>query len=454
MYTRLRSLGFAAAVATITLTPGAVMGQTLYNTFGPAESFNSSIPGASAGAGLLGGFSPQEGGITLAEAFTPAVTANLSRVDLGMEYIYGGKTIGPADLNVTIASDQSGSPGEPIETISLTGVFGGVPNAIGIVTAYSVLHPLLTAGTQYWLVVAPPNLQATTFDWFLNYQVHIPTASGLSGGFGPVVSNVATVFAVFGGQNTGLRPGIAEGGVLDAASFRPAISPGSWFSIFGTNLSPITRNWEASDFVNGALPFSLSGVAVQFGGVPAAVSYISPGQINAQVPDGIGPGAVTVQVITPAGTSTLAQVTAGAISPGFFTFGSGGTTYIVATFADGTIVGPPGMLGSAVATRPAKPGDVITLWGSGFGATTPSVSAGMLFSGAAPLATSDQLAVTTGNQPTPVEFAGLSGAGLYQFNVTVPELPDGNQPVLAQINVSGQSGGTSTQQPLYLTIQH
>jgi uncharacterized protein (TIGR03437 family) len=236
--------------------------------------------------------------------------------------------------------------------------------------------------------------------------------------------------------------------VVDAASFRATISPGSWFSIFGTNLAPVTRSWQASDFVGNALPIALDGVAVQVDGQVAAVSYVSPGQINAQVPDGVGPGTVTVQVITPAGPSGLGQVDAEQWAPGFFTYSSGGATYVAATFADGTLVGKSGLLGSGVDMRPAKPGDVVSLWGTGFGPTTPSVAAGTLFSGAAPLQAFDQLAIAAGNLPVTVQFAGLSGAGLYQFNVTVPEVPDGDQLITAQIN------GPSTQQPVYLTVQH
>jgi len=91
---------------------------------------------------------------------------------------------------------------------------------------------------------------------------------------------------------------------------------------------------------------------------------------------------------------------------------------------------------------------VISLYGTGFGPTTPNVSAGALFSGAAPLAAAGQLAIVAGSAPVTVQFAGLSEAGLYQFNVIVPEVPDGDQLIAAQIN------GPATQQPVYLTIQH
>jgi len=445
---RMRTKGALGMLVAFVLAPVVSSGQTIFNTFGPAETFNSAVPGASVGAGTLGGF--PAGGITLAVAFTPAVSANLSRVDLGMQYVYvAAKSTGAPNLNVTIASDDSGSPGAAVETIAVTGALSGIPNAVGIVSANSVSQPFLTAGTRYWLIVAPPDLRDTTFDWYLNSQgVELPSTDGSTGTFEAPYPNTAPVFAVFGTQNIGYQPDIAAGGVVDAASFRPAISPGSWFSIFGTNLSPKTRSWQTVDFLNGALPLSLSGVAVQVNGIPAAVSYISPGQINAQVPDGVGPGAVTVQVITPAGTSSLAQVNAGSVAPGFFTYAAGGATYVAATFPDGTIVGTGGTLPNGVATRPAKPGDVISLWGTGFGPTAPNVAAGSLFSGAAPLIAADQPSIMTGDVPASVQFAGLAEAGLYQLNVTVPDLPDGNQPIVAQI------AGSSTQQRVYLTIRH
>ncbi len=143
----------------------------------------------------------------------------------------------------------------------------------------------------------------------------------------------------------------------------------------------------------------------------------------------------------------MGQVDAAQWAPNFFTFSSGGTSYVAATYEDGTIAGKSGLFGSGVSTRPAKPGDVISLWGTGFGPTTPSVPAGVLFSGAAALPASDQLAIAVGGAAATVLFAGLSEAGLYQFNVIVPAAPDGDQLVTAQVQ------GIWTQQPLYLTIQ-
>ena len=353
-----------ALLAVVALAPVESRCQAIFNTFGPAETFNAALPGLSVGAGVLGAFTAAEGGITMAIPFTPSQAAHLSRLDLGMQYRYDPvKASGPANLDVTIASDQHGLPGAAIETIHLTGALGGIASAVGIVSANSVAQPFLQTGVQYWIVLAPPDLRNTTFQWF---------GTGQPGLKGFVISKVqntpwqgrpayetALAFAVFGTQSAGPQPAVATGAVVDAAGFRPTISLWPWMTIFGTNLSAFTRPWQASDFTGSSLPLSLDDVGVQIDGYAAAVSYVSPGQINAQVPDGVGPGSVTVQVISPSGPSTLAQVDTEPYAPAFFTVSSGGTAYVAATGLDGAMLGG--------AARPARPGDMISLYGTGFG---------------------------------------------------------------------------------------
>ena len=114
----------------------------------------------------------------------------------------------------------------------------------------------------------------------------------------------------------GTAPSIDAGGVVSSASFQPGIVPGSWLTIKGSNLSPVTDTWEKA-IVNGILPTSLDGVSVSVGGKPAYVYFISPGQINVQAPD-VGTGPVPVTVTTPSGTSAAATATVVAQDPAFF----------------------------------------------------------------------------------------------------------------------------------------
>ena len=87
--------------------------------------------------------------------------------------------------------------------------------------------------------------------------------------------------------------------VVNAGSFVPSVSPGSWTSVFGTNLAntpPAGQSWSASDFQGNLLPTSLSGTSVLINGRFAAISFVSPGQLNVQVPDDTTQGTVSVEV--------------------------------------------------------------------------------------------------------------------------------------------------------------
>jgi hypothetical protein len=81
-------------------------------------------------------------------------------------------------------------------------------------------------------------------------------------------------------------PSITPSGVVSAGAFGgfTAVAPGSWMEIYGTNLSATTRGWAGSDFSGSNAPTSLDAVKVTIGGQLAFVDYVSPGQVNAQVP--------------------------------------------------------------------------------------------------------------------------------------------------------------------------
>src|SRR5688572_28904876 len=89
-------------------------------------------------------------------------------------------------------------------------------------------------------------------------------------------------------------PRINTGGIVNAASSRPApenfVSPGAIISIYGTGLAREAREVRPGDLDNGSLPETLAGVSVFFGSVAAHLFYVSPLQINAQVPTSLQPG--------------------------------------------------------------------------------------------------------------------------------------------------------------------
>ncbi len=196
----------------------------------------------------------------------------------------------------------------------------------------------------------------------------------------------------------------------------------------------VPENWNPStEIVERKLPTALDGVTVSINNKPAAVNFISPKQINVQAPADTASGPVQVTVTTATGTSAPVTVNLQSALPGFFLFPE---SYIAAVRSDGTY------LGLAV---PAKPGDNVALYGTGFGPTNPVMPAGEVVEGVAPLA--NQVTIRIDSIIVPTAFAGLTSAGQYQFNVTIPDLPDGDHAVSAEV------GGVRTQSLAKIRIQ-
>ena len=241
----------------------------------------------------------------------------------------------------------------------------------------------------------------------------------------------------------GAPPTISANGVVNGASFTPGIVPNSWFTITGTNLSATTRTWDNA-IVNGQLPTTLDGVSVTVGGKPAPVFFISPTQINAVAPD-VGTGSMQVKVNTATGgESAAATVNSNTVDPAFFLWGG---KYPVATRQDFTLAVKNGTLGAP--TTPAKPGEVIILWGTGFGPTTPPAPFGVQIP-ASTFPTANPVKVSVGG--TDAEFFGAAMApgfaGLYQIAIRIPAgAADGDLPIVATIN--GAQSPTTT----VITIQ-
>ncbi len=227
---------------------------------------------------------------------------------------------------------------------------------------------------------------------------------------------------------TAARPTIfALGGVTHAATLRPGAAAGSWITVQGSGLSATTRGWRDTDLAGGRLPESLDGVSVRVNGAPAYVSYVSPGQINALAPDNAGDAAAQVAVSNASGASDPVSVDFRRVAPGFFqTTGENAA----ALRADGTLIGPPGLF-PGVATVAARPGETVVLYGTGFGPVSPAPAAGEAVRTPAPVTAAVKVHIDA--TPAAVAFAGLTASGLYQINVTVPDLPDGDYPVTAEV---------------------
>lgn len=256
------------------------------------------------------------------------------------------------------------------------------------------------------------------------------------------VTGVAAPGNAGSGSATGAVPDISSNGVVNGASFGSGLVVGSWATIQGTNLAASAGEW---DVVNGILPIKVNDVTVDFGGNDAYVYYVSPTQINFIVPD-VRTGTQQVTVTNSAGTSQTVSVTVENFAPAFFTWPNNQVVATTQSFAylatNGTFPG--------TTTAPAKPGDTIILWGTGFGATDPAFPQGMVTPATGGPYNTGKVSVTIDNVSATVYGAALAPgfAGLYQVAIQVPEsLGNGNWPVVATI------GGVSSPSGLVLAVE-
>jgi uncharacterized protein (TIGR03437 family) len=230
----------------------------------------------------------------------------------------------------------------------------------------------------------------------------------------------------------GSKPTISE--VVNGAGFQANIQQGSWVTIKGSNLASTSRLWATADFVGGKVPTKLDGVSVSINGKAAAVEFVDPQQINVWSPLDSSVGPVNVTVSNSNGTSDAFMVRLQAFSPAVFLWPG---SHAVTT-QGGTYIGPPGLFGAAITTVPAKPGDVVTLWGTGFGPTNPDPPADQ----AVPVSPLPNMTTTPTIRVGGITAQYLGGAlspgavGLYQINVRLPaNLPDGD--LKLEIDIGG-----------------
>jgi len=241
--------------------------------------------------------------------------------------------------------------------------------------------------------------------------------------------------------STGPKPVVSDGGVADSFNFRAGTAPSTWTAIFGTNLSGTTRLWGDADFIQGKLPTKLDGVSVTINGKPAYVNFISPGQINVLAPADTATGNVPVVVTTSNGVSAAVTVSKSNVLPAIYApFAQDGKLFVTAVSTDPA---NPSLLGKVGVdprvTRGVKPGEIILLYGTGFGETSPATPPDSLVTTASSLPTPP--VIRFGDVQAEVQFAGQTGSGLYQFNLKVPDVPDGDVPLVAQI--SGASSASN-----------
>jgi len=281
-------------------------------------------------------------------------------------------------------------------------------NAAAQVPAISVLSPnyAFLGGPAFTLTVAGSGFRpgavvqwnnsalTTTFTSSTQLSAQIPASLILSAGSASVTitnpggtASVAATFTIIPAI-----PVVSTAGVVNAASSLPAIAPGTLISIYGANLALSAAQPQVAP-----LPTTLGGTSVSINGTLVPLLFVSPGQINAQVPYETAPGTADLLVQSQGANSAPVKIQVAAIGPGVLT--AGATNHILAmNDADGSLnqEGSPATTGSAA---PASP----------FSLPEGAVQ------------------VAIGGQPAYVQFAGLAPyfVGLLQLNVQIPNIPAG-----------------------------
>ena len=222
-----------------------------------------------------------------------------------------------------------------------------------------------------------------------------------------------------------IRPNL---GVVDSASYAPVLAAGGLATIFGYSLA----NTSASA-ADAPLSGGLGGTQVTIGGLPAPLLYVSPSQINFQVPwELAGQSEATVLVTTAAGSSTAVKVNLSAVAPATFTAnGSGAGQGDVFTL----------QFQYAEAATPATRGQYVVIYATGLGAVANQPATGAAVSGASATAVQTPT-VTIGGVQASTNFVGLAPGyvGVYQINALVPaSITPG-----AAVPLSLSSGGVSS----------
>jgi len=259
------------------------------------------------------------------------------------------------------------------------------------------------------------------------------------------VFNPSPGSGVSNSMNFNIGPAPASSSQAFVNSAYPAggdmLAPGSLASLYGTNLAGPTVIADVAP----PWPVSLGGTAMTLGGANVPLYFVSPGQINFQVPYFNVTGPTPTNLTVTEGTlNTTITVTVTPYAPGIYTTNSQGTGQAAAIVAGtAAIVAPNGRFSGS---RPARKGEFVSLFGTGLGAVrnrpalgSPSPSNSLATTTATPT-------VTVGGVDANVSFSGLAPGyvGLYQVNIQVPDTAPSGAAVPVILSIGGVTANTVT----------
>jgi len=260
----------------------------------------------------------------------PPATETIQMVTSGLDQEIEVSLVGPAanptTLSVTPASMTMNSQPGSTAASSIVGINPGDPNASWTASIFPANR------TTAWL-------GASSFSGTGASQVTL-TASGA--GFEPgayratlviqcptaVPQTVKVPILFVNGPNTS---SMAITGVANPATYAPSVSPGMVIAVFGSNLANTTDTATGNP-----LPYSLDGVTAAVNGIAAPIVYVSPTQVNVQIPYEAGAGQAVLGIDNNgqiAGMQFPISVTA----PGIFADASGNLSPTSTVAQGGTV---------------------------------------------------------------------------------------------------------------------
>jgi uncharacterized protein (TIGR03437 family) len=212
--------------------------------------------------------------------------------------------------------------------------------------------------------------------------------------------------------------------------------PGSYLALFGSGLANGNSVVKTPN-----LPVSMGGVSVSFDApqisVPGHLHFATPGQVNVQIPwELAGQPSAQVKVSIDGNEGPLFTLPLVTYAPALFEYGTGTSQFVAARDENFQLIGP---------SNPARQGHVIQLYANGLGPVNNQPASGDPTAAGSSLATTTtNPTITIGGMNAPVQFSGLAPTvvGLYQVNVTVPNMASGTQSVT--ISIGGVTGKTSS----------
>ncbi len=232
-------------------------------------------------------------------------------------------------------------------------------------------------------------------------------------------------------QSLLLNPEYSPASIVSAAGGRPGrIAPNAIVSIYGSHLSLSLWGISPQELTSGMLPTSTPGgdVQVRVNGTRVPLFYVSPQQINALIPPDVLPGVREIQVYRGTVRGPAVNVRMENEAPELFRIAP---TFVAATHTDGRVVSPE---------EPAEEGEVIVIYGTGFGPLRVVEHGVLVPTRASEVARARDYRVRLDGEELPVQsilYVGVTPgfAGLYQLNLRVPT-PLGSNPRI-EIGLSG-----------------